>query len=215
MKTQIWQKLKNSTSLQLLTLAGAFTVSLAHLNLSAALTDVTDPLVLDLTLQQGNEFGISLLPEAYPEAVNIVPGGEAVSFDPQIVNNGDLDVYAFIEVLLPDGDFTIEKVSPEWTCVLSENERCVFAYGSEIKLEKIGKRLKQHGEFIPTEAPALNSTIHLDENTDLKGEQYTVSAVGYAIEADIKSTDPSDVWQIIEDTVDKDSFNNDENEDAG
>lgn len=173
------------------TLAGLATAATFKLTTS-------DPVYKTIYIKHGNEFAITLLPVSDDTPSYIIPGEDIVSFDPYITNNGDSDIYTFIEIVLPDSDFKLENLSSDWTPVYEDDTKVVFVYGNPKQAYPVQKRHKSNGEFLYDSTTELTSVISVNEDTDLEGGPYNVDAIGYAVETGINEKNPTEIWNLVD-----------------
>lgn len=186
---------KPSVRLELLLIVSAVAVMTTTLGLSAYLTDVTDPLAEQVNIRNGTEFKISISAGGFDKNKDLIPG-KAVPFNPVIANEGNYDVYTFIEVDLP-GDVTLDGISSDWVKV-DIDEGTVYAYGHDSTLTQLDRMTKNaDGTFTATETTDLCTGIALSDKTEREEEPITISVTGYAIQTDGVSGTPEDVWSLL------------------
>lgn len=191
-------KLRRNYSAQLLIISLAIALSTLFLGLSAFLSDQTDPFSATFTMRYGEEFGVDITSDSYAPDSTIIPGGSA-SFDPYLINTGDYDTYVFMEVKLPDQAFSLLDVTSDWHQIAEITDRTVYYYGTSSGLTPLESRSRNDdGSFASHTTAPLCSGISLDPNTSLKKGDYTIEAIGYAIEADgLDATDPAAIWNTV------------------
>lgn len=196
-----FQKLKSSRKIQLLTVGGVAVIIASIAGLSAYRTSVTDPFTLDLDMRYGDNFEVSITnPEfkKYEEPERILPG-QTVNFEPCLTNKGNYDQYVFMEVNLPDQDFSLNGMNSEWTEIESDDTRAIYAFGSSHSLTPLTRMSKDsNGDPVYTSTPSLCTGVTLRHDTDLAEQPFSVSAVGYAIQSDLNSSSPAKVWSMVE-----------------
>lgn len=194
----MFTKLRENPNLQFLLLALSVALSSLVLGLSAFLSDATDPLSATFTMRYGSEFGIDIASDTYVPDADIIPGS-TVAFDPYLTNQGDYDTYVFMEVQLPDKAFALENVGSNWHHIADITDRTVYYYGTQTELSPLESRsLDANEAFVYSDTGPLCTGVTLASNTKLKKGQYTVQAIGYAIQADdLDASSPLGVWQTL------------------
>lgn len=191
-------KLRRNYSAQLLIVSLAIALSTLFLGLSAFLSDQTDPFSATFTMRYGEEFGVDITSDNYVPDSDIIPGGSA-SFDPYLTNTGDYDTYVFMEVALPDQAFSLIDLSSDWHQMTEITDKTVYYYGTSSGLTPLESRSRNDdGSFEDHATAPLCSGISLDQNTTLKKGDYSIEAIGYAIEADgLDASSPAAIWNTL------------------
>lgn len=189
---------------QIITICTAITLVSLTTGLSAYLTDITDePLTLNMNMRYGDEFNIKIADannETYTDTIDIFPGSP-IDFQPVITNMGNYDTYVFMEIDLPDQDFSILGQSEgDWTELERDDNSIIYAYGSPQAMTKLDNLEKDsNGEYVYSSTTAPCTGLQLDQNTDLREQPFSVSAVGYAIQTEIGTNNPTEVWNLLQD----------------
>ena len=185
-------RVMNSMRAQLIVIAIAVALTASMSGLMAYLVDYEDYTATFLG-PGPDEFGIELTGNKYESLQGysdefVIPGQE-IELDLALRNNGKYDLYAFVELNIPEG-FNGE-VGPEW-----ENLRDNIYYykGTANTIQKL-KQTDNNG-FVRI----MDSvTVDTAQNTLVDNNQtfYQMDAKAYAIQADyIEQTEPELIWEM-------------------
>lgn len=166
--------------------------------LSAYLTDVTEPLEMPFRMRYGSEFGINIHSDTYQTNASLAPDAPA-DLDIYLTNEGNYDVYAFVTVTTSDAALNIDEIGQEWSLLSSEGNTTTYAYGSTSEMNVLPAMAKNtNGEFMSERTSDLCEKITLDSQIDYQDGTGTITATGYAIQADeLTTSDPKTIWQMI------------------
>lgn len=192
------KKFRSSPRLQFLSIAVSVAIFSSILGLAAYLTNQTEPLTATFKMRYGENFGIGISSDNYDENAEIIPGSTA-AFDPKITNNGNYDVYVFMEVSLPDKSFSLSEIGSDWQLLTTTEDKTVYYYGSSSGLEALPAMEKNDsGTLVSSETGPLCGGVTLNQSTAIKQGDYSIAAIGSAIQTEAAdSSSPADVYAMI------------------
>ena len=203
-------KILSTPAIPLLIMAVSTLLLSTFLNLTAYLTE-TKELNSIFSTVNGDEFGVSFHTIASEKDQTVLPGVTA-EYDPSIVNEGAIDIYAFAEVTLPVGSPLTFGISSGWCEFATHDSEITIGEDDNVETINCVSTIYYYGDEAGAEMTEILGSEENGENADSipfidtvtigteasPATDFPVRLTAYVCQAEGMKTNPADVWEAIQ-----------------